>query len=210
MVTTKTCELHGSNLEPVQVPVRYGLPLYDDARCVADRLFPNANSYLPGGCVVDASSPRQIRGFVCIDCRKAEIAWREQNDAYYATSYVIDDGTVKFAIHLGGATEPLQEFLRDRRVAKWAFLTAWNPLSQPLSATENESRQIELIKMLDEQNYPYLRGFGVGDDPAWEPEQSLFILDISRDDAIGLARRFEQNAILWGEIGGEPELVWCV
>jgi hypothetical protein len=38
----------------------------------------------------------------------------------------------------------------------------------------------------------------------------LFVVDVGRKDAISLGKDFDQNAILWGEIDGEAELIWCV
>lgn len=53
---------------------------------------------------------------------------------------------------------------------------------------------------------------GYGESPTgdWEPETSLLILNIARDEAIELGNELEQNAIVSGEIEGLAELVWCV
>lgn len=126
---------------------------------------------------------------------------------YRQARYVVDDDEVKFTIRLGIENAELHAFLLGRGISTWAFLTAYNPQSTPLSSEENAARQAELLRSLDAQGYAYLRGYGTGDD--WDPEASLFILDISRKTTIELGRQFGQHAILWGETGGEPELVWC-
>ncbi len=120
---------------------------------------------------------------------------------------MIDDGEAKFTIRLGADNAELREFLAGRGIATWSFLTAYNPQSQPLSDEENAARQAELVRSLNAQGYKYLKGYGTGED--WDPEASLFILDISRQASIDLGMQFGQHAILWGECGGEPELVWC-
>lgn len=130
-------------------------------------------------------------------------------EVYRQTKYVIEDGEISFTIRLVEQNPGLDRFLADSAHGSWAFLTAYNPLSQPLSENENSSRQIELKTYLNELRLTYLNGSGIGDDPSWEPEPSLFILDIGRHLAIETARHFDQNAILWGEAGSIPELIWC-
>ncbi|GIS62390.1 MAG: hypothetical protein CM1200mP2_46150 [Planctomycetaceae bacterium] len=41
----------------------------------------------------------------------------------------------------------------------------------------------------------------------WEPEISLLVLGIERDDAVAIGRRFDQVAIVCGRTGGVAELV---
>ena len=129
--------------------------------------------------------------------------------AYCQTSYVVDDGPVKFTIRLDGGNESLYEFLAETNATTWAFLTAYNPLGLELPASENKIRQAELIEILERAKYIYFNGHGIGDDGLWEPEPSIFVLDILRDTSINLAKRFSQNAILWGEKTLAPELIWC-
>jgi hypothetical protein len=63
--------------------------------------------------------------------------------------------------------------------------------------------------MLSEQERALIPGEGV--DPAgdWPAEASVLILDIERDEALKLGRLWEQNAIVCGERGGVPQLLWC-
>ena len=130
-------------------------------------------------------------------------------EMYLATDYVVDDLPASFTIKLGEANDQLNDFLDRGVISSWAFLTAWNPRSTPLNADENYARQHELLKFLRSNSYHFLHGRGVGTDPAWEPEESLFIIDIERSAAIEIGRQFDQNAILWGVNGREPELIWC-
>jgi hypothetical protein len=126
---------------------------------------------------------------------------------YRQTDYVVDDGDAAFTIRLDRDNAELNNWLREHQVGSWAFLTAYNPRSEALSQEQNDARQSELITVLEEQNYRNYQGRGVGDD--WE-EPSLFICEITREAAINIGKRFEQNAILWGEMNKEPELIWCV
>ena len=48
---------------------------------------------------------------------------------------------------------------------------------------------------------------GVALDDSWR-EQGYFVLDIGRTDALRLAERFGQNAIVWCELGRAPALLF--
>src|SRR5687767_9994874 len=126
---------------------------------------------------------------------------------YREARYVVEDGNVKLIIRLGDQNAPLNEFLREQGVDTWAFMTAYNPRSTPLTDAENEARQANLIAQLEDAGYTFLEGYGTGDD--WDPEPSLFVLDISRRKAVSIAAEHGQHAILWGQADGPAELVWC-
>ncbi|HZX32291.1 MAG TPA: DUF3293 domain-containing protein [Rhodocyclaceae bacterium] len=128
--------------------------------------------------------------------------------AYRATTYQVflPGGAVE--LRVDGANPALAAWLREEGVEEWAVVTAANPASQPLSARENAERQAKLeVSLLEEGFEPYA-GENVADDPAWPVEESCFIPDISREEAVALAQQFGQNAILWGEADGLPRLVW--
>ena len=83
------------------------------------------------------------------------------------------------------------------------LITAWNPGSQRLTRTVNEQRQRDLIAEAQKRGYKVLPGRGVGTDPDWIPEQSIFIIGISGPDAEELGADFGQLAIIVKLIG-EP------
>jgi hypothetical protein len=78
MPSEKTCELHGTVMRLQRVPLHYGLPVPDpdlwDAR---KRLFPNAKTFLLGGCCA-GSMGNDYEDWVCAECRKAEARWRRK------------------------------------------------------------------------------------------------------------------------------------
>ena len=89
----------------------------------------------------------------------------------------------------------------------WAFISAWNPYSKKVSEEDNEIRHAKLIKLVETKKFPTSEGYGVPENEEWEAEKSLLILGISRREAIFFGKRMEQNAIVWGRLGGVPELV---
>ncbi|MEO7539154.1 MAG: DUF3293 domain-containing protein [Pyrinomonadaceae bacterium] len=127
--------------------------------------------------------------------------------AYRLTNYVVDDRGVNFTIRLDGDNVALREFLAGNNAPMWTFLTAYNPFSQTLPDEENNARQSRLMSALYLRDYEYYEGRGIGDD---REEPSLFVINVGREEAIGLGRQFDQNAILWGESNGKAELIWCV
>ncbi len=130
--------------------------------------------------------------------------------AYRRTEYRVRAPEGTFTIHIGARCEVLEALLREVGARSWAFVTACNPRSQPLSDEVNARRQAQLLAMLSEQERALIPGEGV--DPAgdWPAEASVLILDIERDEALELGRVWDQNAIVYGEGNGSAELLWCV
>lgn len=128
--------------------------------------------------------------------------------AYLDTNYVVCEGDNRLVIRIQERNHELDEFLDKHGVREWVFITAFNPFSQQLSDEENKNRQSELCVYLESRELNYVPGFGEASDGSWIPEPSLLVLGIDREAAIELARKLEQNAIVVGNKGGKPELVW--
>ena len=124
-------------------------------------------------------------------------------EAYKNTKYkVFEPGII---IEIGVLNQDVDGLLIEYKSVEWAFITAYNPYSRVLTNNENRTRHDEL-KVLT-KHYKTFEGHGVGEDPAWEPELSLFILGISKEEASLIGKKFEQNAIVYGKTNSEPELI---
>lgn len=133
---------------------------------------------------------------------------RAIHDAYRRTSYRATlDGGVRVEIRIGESCAALDAELRARDTVRWAFVTASNPHATRLSESENAARHVELVGAL--ADYGCFEGEGAGDDPNWPPERSLLVFGISETEALHVARRFEQEAIVVGELGQPARLVFC-
>ncbi len=132
----------------------------------------------------------------------------ELDAVYRATSYVVFGPEQRFTLHIDEKSPHLDELLLRHGTSRWAFVSACNPGSITLTDEENRRRTEELRRLVVEAGYPFYAGEGVGDDGSWPPEPSLLILGIDFDAAAALGRRFEQNAILTGEIGEAVRLLW--
>ena len=76
----------------------------------------------------------------------------------------------------------------------FAILTAWNPNNQPLSLEENTARNEALFEKLLEYGHPFDEALGYLDDHS---EESYCIYGIGFEEAIELAKAFEQYAIFY-------------
>ncbi len=126
--------------------------------------------------------------------------------AYLATTYHID--TPAIDIRIGVLNRALDTLLKEHDVVCWAFLSAWNPGSKQLSDTENDKRHQQLLDYLNAAGYPYLLGWGIGDQGDWPPERSVLVLGMDASLAQHVAQLFQQNAIVRGMRGQVPVLEW--
>ncbi|MFK8006639.1 MAG: DUF3293 domain-containing protein [Saprospiraceae bacterium] len=127
-------------------------------------------------------------------------------EAYLATIYEVK--YLGLHLQIGVENWDLEEFLIDNNAFSWAFISAWNPFSKPLSQSENNIRHSKLVDFAKKKHWVFAEGFGVPQNKDWDAEKSLFILDISRNEAIHLGKKFDQKAIVIGRLGKAPELLF--
>jgi len=73
-----TCRIHRETMREDIVPIVYGLMNSDGAASKArERLFPNANLSVSGGCLVE--SARFAKVLYCAKCRSAAADWKKRN-----------------------------------------------------------------------------------------------------------------------------------
>ena len=137
--------------------------------------------------------------------RVEESLWESYRSSTYCARTEIGEITIRI-----GAIDPLLErLLREGEIHDWAFITAYNPASAPLSATDNDARQERLEQVVRAGGYRCFSGSGAGAKDDWPPERSVLILGIRRAEAVELGRRFGQNAIVCGSRGQPAELLDC-
>lgn len=133
----------------------------------------------------------------------------EKRSAFLATTYRADlpEGPLDLRIHQ--RHERLDALLANRGQEVWAFLTAWNPGSAVFSRSENDARNVDLRRRLEELGLPIYPGRGVPDVGTWTPEESYLVLGLPREEALALGRQFGQLAVVIGRMGGQAELEEC-
>ncbi len=126
--------------------------------------------------------------------------------AYRQTHYRVE-GRPSFILRIGVASTELVRLYKTFHSESAAFITACNPRSQRLDAATNTSRHDRLTQDLSAAGRVFLPGVGEHPDIDWPGESSYLVFGLSRDEAIALGRRYEQNAVVWCGEDTVPELV---
>lgn len=130
--------------------------------------------------------------------------------AFRATTYrVFVPDAPPIDLRIGARSVRLDALLDRHRCTQWAFVTAWNPGSQPLSVAQNAPRQTALADLLRQRGLSWLHGSGIPDRSDWQAEPSVLVLGIDRDEAVSIGRRFGQIAVVVGGCRSAAELVYC-
>ncbi|WP_415183442.1 DUF3293 domain-containing protein [Phaeovulum sp.] len=127
--------------------------------------------------------------------------------AYRETDYLVH-ATRPFTLRIDEVCAECDTLMDALRVSTAAYVAAWNPYSQRRSSAENARAQNALAAELAAHCISVLDGVGTGRIGGWPPEPSLFALGISRDKAVSLARKYQQNAFVWIERSKAAELVF--
>jgi hypothetical protein len=130
-------------------------------------------------------------------------------DAYLHTTYYLEAGNDVLPLRIGKTDAQMDRLLESHGCTTWAFVSAWNPMSQPAPRAKNEAAHQCLVSTVEAQGWPYYAGHGTGDRSDWPAEPGLFIFGIPPQAALALGRAFGQLAIVAGVRGGAPELQFC-
>jgi len=126
--------------------------------------------------------------------------------AYAATDFVVFDGPEQWAIHVGVAS-PRVDALMDRHGAACAtIVTAFNPRSRVLPPEANKARHQSLVRLLEERGLTFLLGECRDPSGQWTAETECIVFGISLAEGLEIARRFDQNAVVFVERGKAPRL----
>lgn len=136
---------------------------------------------------------------------------------YLRTTYWAFTASDALAMRANCMHPHLDAVLTQHGAQHWAYLTAHNPSAETAKRHDNHAAQRQLAALLDANGLTAYPGFGVGDDGVWPPEDSLLVIDIARDDAVALGRRFAQDAVVVGtrdapaivlDIRSDPPRAW--
>ena len=126
--------------------------------------------------------------------------------AYENADYVVFAEEGELVLKIGEPSRRLDALLEAEGAATAAFVTAANPRSAPRSPEENAAALATLDQLIAAARYPWRAGEGREPEGTWV-EPSRLVIGIYRDNAQALGRIFGQNAIVFIEKGGAPELV---
>jgi hypothetical protein len=102
----------------------------------------------------------------------------------------------------------MQALLKAHGAVYWTVVTAHNPFGTKTDDTENQARQSSLQDVVRSLGHAHLQATGVGMG-GWADEPSICIFNLTRDQAIGLGKLLEQDAVLFGSYKTDPEILVC-
>ena len=123
--------------------------------------------------------------------------------AYEAADYWVDLPSGRAALNVGKPMPSAPELPEGTRLA---IVTACNPFSRPLDASENAARQKALIEVVEAAGLAWFPAAGTDPSGAWEPEPSAGVIGASEEQLDDWMERFGQNAVVVGPGGGQAGL----
>jgi hypothetical protein len=126
-------------------------------------------------------------------------------EAYRKAEYVVF-GEPPLVLRIGERNRRLDTMLEAARRETAAFVTAYNARGELRGDADNQAAQVRLERALEEKPYGCYPGEGRDPEGRWPSEPSLLVVGISRAEAEALGRAFEQNALVFVERGGAPQV----
>jgi hypothetical protein len=128
-------------------------------------------------------------------------------EAYRNTNYTVNIESKIITINIGRDNPEWTQFLKLKNQTFYFYITAWNPFSEITSPEKNEEANKKLKERLISLGLLVYDGVGYSADMKWH-EDSFSALGGNRDLAYQLGKEFRQNAIVIGNIGELPELLY--
>lgn len=128
--------------------------------------------------------------------------------AYLTTDYFVasPEGSLTFQVGRENSNNDL--LLIGAGVERWAVITAWNPHSQQRSWEQNDASQSKLKQEIESRNLKWWEAAGKHPTNDWPSEESCLLLNVRTREARELCRMFGQLAVLFGETGDAPWLLF--
>jgi hypothetical protein len=128
--------------------------------------------------------------------------------AYLDTEYRVFTEKGNITVTAGGRFHELIGLHDSFNVVSSAFITAYNPFSQPTEEKVNLINQERLIAEVS-SCWEFLLGEGADPSGKWPAEPSILVLGIKLEEALSIGRRYQQHAILFTGIEGDTYLYDC-
>lgn len=126
--------------------------------------------------------------------------------AYLQTTYRLIGFDID--IFIGPASADFLGWAERQSVTSFAILTAVNPASHLLTDQENAARNHFLECHLQTAGLTYVPAIALAAEGNWPPEPGFGIYNPSASRIVGLARLFDQNALVYWQTGADTALWW--
>lgn len=127
-------------------------------------------------------------------------------DAYHAAIYRID-AQPDIDMKIGVANAAVASLLERHDAQSAVFVTAFNPFGEVQSPEDNAARHRRLIEHIERMGLRTLPGAGIDPKNIWLAETSLLALGATRATADALMTGFGQNAVVYVDRSGVPQLL---
>jgi len=131
-------------------------------------------------------------------------------DAHYLVLLPSDSGTeIEVSFRINQQNQKIDKLMELHGKQTACFITPCNPKGERIDDKENLRLMQELESIVQQKQLPYYFGQGGDSKGSWI-EKSLLIVGIDKDVADQLAHQYEQNAVVWFELGSTPILRWYI
>ncbi len=132
---------------------------------------------------------------------------QDLQNAYEKAIYEIFDPPISWSI--GGLVPAIDALLEEHQITTACLITAHNPKSIIVAVDKNQEQQDLLVQFVEQNEWTYFIGQGNDSSGSWPSEDSLLILGLNEIESTQLGRKFEQNAVVFLEIGKPAQLLFC-
>jgi hypothetical protein len=130
----------------------------------------------------------------------------ELEEAYRRTVYRVSYGGHAIVVRIGEPNPTLDRVLNQEGWENWVIITAFNPRSVRLPLAENEERDRQLRNELVLRGLTFCRCEAADPKGDWPAENGFLVPGLNIEAAAEIARRYDQNAIVFGEVRRPAEL----
>jgi hypothetical protein len=138
--------------------------------------------------------------FTKLEAEKANLI--ALHEAFLKTRYVCDELGIELKINT--INSKLDLILEKEKLDSAAFLTAYNPMAEVVSAKLNVENNLKLQK--DLYHFKIYSAFGIGE--SGHREESFLVLGISLKTAKLMMKNYKQLAIVFHHLGKKTELIY--
>lgn len=131
----------------------------------------------------------------------------ELEEAYRRTIYRVSYVGDTIDVRIGEQNPSLDRILDQEGWEDWAIITAFNPRSVRLPLAENFERDGQLRNELVLRGLTFCRCLAIDPEGDWPMEHGFLVPGLNMEAAVEIARRYDQNAIVFGEIRRPAELL---
>lgn len=128
-------------------------------------------------------------------------------ELYRNTNYCVSDHEHEFVLRIGMVSKEAKRLLSGESDDGAVFITAWNPFGKEVTRLEKDEANSRLRNDLKELGGNVLAGYGCSPDQSWR-EDSYLYFPVSRSTAAAFCRRYQQNAVIFVDSNGVPELIF--